>query len=291
MKTTSDKWRVTGDKRNVATCEAHSCHVSRVTRHASAFTLIEIMVAMAIFSVVIVAIYSTWTLILRASQVGQRTAAQAQRQRIALRTIEDSLACIQSFQASLKYYSFIVQNGDQPVLSFTARLPEVFPRNGRFGGFNLRRLIFSVERGPGAETDLVLRQTPVLMDMDPDERQTPLVLARDVKKFTVECWNPRMADWVDEWNTTNSIPAMLRISFTLGGNAGAGNAAPELPVTRVIAIPSVMLPSGLQAGGGGGGASGIYPSRPPPSVPVPGLQGGGGGGNMNRGILPPPRRP
>jgi prepilin-type N-terminal cleavage/methylation domain-containing protein len=236
-------------------------------RSSTAFTLIEIMVAIAIFSVVIVAIYSTWTLILRASQVGQKTAAQAQRQRIALRTIEDSLTCIQSFQASMKYYSFIVQNGDQPLLSFTARLPDVFPRNGRFGGFNLRRLIFSVEPGPGSETDLVLRQTPVLMDMDTDERQAPLVLARDVRKFSVECWDPKAMDWVDEWDATNSIPAMVRISFMLGGNVGAGNAAPELPVTRVIAIPSIMLPSGLQGGGGGGG------------------------GNMNGAILPNPRRP
>ena len=74
-------------------------------------------------------------------------------------------------------------------MSFTARLPEVFPRDGKFGGFNLRRLTFSVEPGRDSEKDLVLRQNPVLMDMDPDERQTPLVLARDVRKFTVECWD------------------------------------------------------------------------------------------------------
>ncbi len=206
------------------------------------------MVAMAIFSIVVAAIYSTWELIMRASQVSQKTTAQAQRQRIALRTIEDSLTCIQSFQASMKYYGFVVQNGEQPILSFTARLPDVFPRNGKFGGFSLRRLIFSVEPGRGGEADLVLRQTPVLMDMDPDERQTPLVLARDVKKFTVDCWDPKVMDWMDEWANTNTIPAMVRISFTLGGNAGAGNAAPELPVTRVIAIPSVTLPSGVQTG-------------------------------------------
>ena len=102
------------------------------------------MVAIAIFSIVIAAIYSTWTLILRSSQVGQNTAAQAQRQRIALRTIEDSLTCIQSFQASMGYYVFTnsTQNGNQSELSFTARLPEVFPRDGKFGGFNLRRLNF-----------------------------------------------------------------------------------------------------------------------------------------------------
>jgi hypothetical protein len=114
--------------------------------------------------------------------------------------------------------------------------------------FSLRRLIFSVEPGVNGENNLVLRQTPVLMDMDPNERQTPLVLARDVKKFTVECWNPKTMDWVDEWDTADLIPAMVRISLALGGNAGAGNAAPGLAVTRVIAIPSATLPSVLQTG-------------------------------------------
>jgi type II secretion system protein J len=221
-----------------------------IPNSARAFTLVEIMVAIAIFSIVIAAIYSTWTLILRSSQVGQNTAAQAQRQRIALRTIEDSLTCIQSFQASMQYYVFTnsTQNGNQSELSFTARLPEVFPRDGKFGGFNLRRLIFSVEPGRDSEMDLVLRQTPALMDMDPDERQTPLVLARDVKKFTVECWDTTNMDWVDVWDSTNSIPAMVRINLALGGNVGAGNASPGSAVTRLIAIPSVTLPSILQTG-------------------------------------------
>ena len=118
-----------------------------------AFTLIEIMVAIAIFGMIVAAIYSTWVLILKSSRVGQEAAAQIQRQRIAVRTIEDSLTCIQSFQASMKYYYFVVQNGGQPMLSFAARVPAIFPRNGRFGDFNLRRLTFTVEAGPDSEQD------------------------------------------------------------------------------------------------------------------------------------------
>ncbi len=65
-----------------------------------AFTLIEIMVAILIFSIVLAAIYSTWAAIMKASQVAQDVAAQAQRQRITVRTIEDSLMAVQSFQAA-----------------------------------------------------------------------------------------------------------------------------------------------------------------------------------------------
>ena len=219
-----------------------------------AFTLIEIMMAIAIFGMIVAAIYSTWILILRASRTGLETAAQAQRERIAVRTIEDSLTCIQSFQASMQYYYFFVQNGDQPMLSFTARVPDVFPRNGRFGNFNLRRLTFTVEPGPdaiGSEKDLVLRQNPILMNGDEDEQHYPLVLARNVKDFVVECWDANTMQWDDEWVNTNSIPPMVRVSLLLGGNADSGSAA-TLAITRLVALPSITMPAVVQMPRGGG---------------------------------------
>jgi type II secretion system protein J len=214
-----------------------------------AFTLIEVMLAIAIFSLVMGAIYSSWMLIVRATKVGQEATAQVQRQRIAVRTIENALTCIQSFQASLSYYTFIVQNGDEPLLSFTARLPDDFPRNGRFGDFNLRRVTFTVETGPNSEKDLVLRQNPILMDMDKDEQALPLVLARNVKGFNVECWDTTANDWSDEWDNTNQIPTMVRFTLALGVNKNDnifGDAGPQLAVTRVVDIPSITVPAAVQ---------------------------------------------
>ena len=167
----------------------------------------EIMVAIAIFSMLVAAIYSTWMVILKSSQVGQEAAAQIQRQRIAVRTIEDSLTCIQSFQASMKYYIFVVQNGDQPMLSFTARLPEIFPRNGRFGDFNLRRLTFTVEARAGFGKGSGAAPESDSHGHGPDEQSNPLVLARNVKDFAVECWDTNNG-WATEWHDTNSIPPL-----------------------------------------------------------------------------------
>src|SRR5208282_2301043 len=209
----------------------HARHSSLAVHPRRAFTLLEIMLAIGIFSLVMVAIYSSWTLILRATKVGREATAQVQRRRIAVQTIENALTCIQSFQASLSYYTFIVQNGDEPLLSFTARLPDDFPRNGRFGDFNLRRLTFTVEAGPDSEKDLVLRQNPILMDVDPDEQSNPLVLARNVKNFAVECLDTNNG-WVTEWNDTNSIPPQLRYTLVLGGNDDFRGAAPTLGITN-----------------------------------------------------------
>lgn len=219
-----------------------------------AFTLIEVMVSLAIFALLVAAVYSTWVLIIKAAQVGQEAAAQVQRQRIAIRTIEDSLTCIQSFQASIQYYTFLVENGPQPQLSFVARVPDVFPRNGRFGDFNLRRLTFTVEAVSDSEKDLVLRQNPILMDVDPAEQATPLVLARNVKDFTVECWDTNALDWVDTWESTNSLPPMVRVTLVLGSNLKDKNSpGPTLAIAREIALPSGTMPSAVQGGQGSGG--------------------------------------
>ncbi len=210
-----------------------------------AFTLVEIMIAIVIFSMVVGAIYSTWVLILNASRVGRESAAQIQRERITVRTIEDSLTCVQSFQASMKYYSFVVQNGDQPMLSFAAQLPAIFPRNDRFGDFHLRRLTFTVEAGANSGKNLVLRQNPILMDVDSDEQAFPLVLAHDVKAFTVECLNTNKG-WVTEWDETNSIPSQVRYSLVAGGNG------PGWAITNVVTMQSVTMPGAVQTGGAGG---------------------------------------
>ena len=213
---------------------------------SGAFTLLELMVAITIFVLVVATIYATWILIIRSSQVAQEAAAQAQRERIAVRTVENSLMCIQSFQASMKYYSFDVENGAEPIFGFTSRLPDVFPRNGKFGDFNVRRLVYSVEPGQGQDKNLVLRQTPILMDMDEDEKNVPLVLARNVKDFEIECWDTNAMDWEKEWDYTNIIPPLVRLTFALGSHTPSGMDGPVITVSRIIALPCSTAPQILQ---------------------------------------------
>jgi type II secretion system protein J len=256
------------------------------TKFRHAFTLIEVMVAIAIFALLTAAVYSTWVVILKSSQVGNAAAARVQHERIAIRTLEDSLTCIQSFQASMGYYTFNVTNGDQSSLSFVARVPDIFPRDGKFDS-NLRRLTYAVEAGgEDSERDLVLRQNPILMDLDADEQQIPLVLARNVKSFVVECWDTNAQDWVDSWDSTNSLPPMVRITLTLTlDNKGDSynTTAPALAITREIAIPSSTLPAiaqtGSPIGGPGGGAIGGVGGigNKTPNGPT-----GNGGGGFNQ---------
>ena len=87
------------------------------------------------------------------------------------------------------------------------------------------------------------------MDMDADEQATPLVLAKNVKSFVVECWDTNALAWDTEWDNTNSLPTMVRVTLTLGGNTTSkSSTANTLAITREIAVPSETLPSVVQNG-------------------------------------------
>jgi len=239
-----------------------------------AFTLLEVLVAIVIFGMILLTIYSTWMMILRADRAGKHAAAEAQRERIATRTIEEALSCVQSYNESLQYYSFVADNGDE-TLSFVARLPSSFPRSGRFGDLTTRRVEFRVEPDPESGKRLVMRQSPIVMDFEQSEIDNPLLLARDVEEMSFEFWEQRRNDWVDEWTQTNQLPKMLKLNlrFGSGGMSGSYSTSRDREVSRIIALPSMTVPSLYQVGAQQqqpGGQPGV-PGRP--GQPVPGRPG------------------
>jgi len=248
------------------------CHENAVHRRGSfgarAFTLVEILIAIGILSLVLAAIYSSWTAILRASKVGLDSAAAVQRARIAGRLIEESLGSVESFAANQRYYSFVAQNGDDAMLSFVSRLSPSFPRNGRFGGLNVRRVVFSVN----GRRQLVLQQFPLFMEMDEDEKNFPLILAEHVKEFKTEFWDPRLQDWMDEWKNTNQIPVMVKVTLKIAHNQFSTQVGEQ--ICRIVSLPSVMVQPGWQIPRNLPGAP-VTPGNPaaPPVSGVPGAPG------------------
>jgi type II secretion system protein J len=205
------------------------------------FTIIEIMTAMVIFGMVVAAIFASWSAVARGSMSGNKAAAEAQRARVALRTIEEALGATRSFTADIEYYTFDAENGSEPYLSFVSTLPPSFFRSGRFGEFNVRRVTFSVEPGLNYNKQLVLRQSRLLTDMDQSEQDSPVVLASDVKKFEMAFWDKQKADWLDEWTQTNQLPQMVRFTLQLSSQQGE--------MTRIVALPSVAVQSSWQIPG------------------------------------------
>jgi len=230
----------------------------RARPSARGFTLIEIMVALFLLGIVVAAVFSTWMAIMHGTKTGLDAAAAVQRSRMCMRTLEVALTCARSFAADVDYYAFVAQNGNDASLSFVAQLPAAFPRGGKFSDCTVRRVTFSLEQAPERDYQLVLRQNHLLMDLDEDEKNHPVVLARNVKKFEMEFWDKKQQDWLDEWTDTNQLPAMVRVTLQFAGTDPRSRFKEES--TSIIALSSVMVQSGWQMPGYSGG--GIRTTRP-----------------------------
>ncbi|HTD65083.1 MAG TPA: prepilin-type N-terminal cleavage/methylation domain-containing protein [Candidatus Limnocylindria bacterium] len=240
-------------------------------RDISAFTIIELMIAISIFMMILVSIYSVWSGILKASQAARSAADSAQRARISMRAIEDALTTAQMFTANMPpqskkpYYSFLADmSGDFGSLSFVAHLPATFPGVGRFGDQIVRRVTFRCVPGKDNTMDLVMEQGPMLMAVEEGYEPYSLVLAKDVQMFGFEFWGrpdpirkPNAdPEWLDHWDSTNSLPILVRVGLGLGKTDKKGDA--QDLVVKVVALPARAVapewqnPMGAAAFGGGG---------------------------------------
>jgi general secretion pathway protein J len=209
-----------------------------------AFTLVEIMIAISILAIILAAIFSSWTAILRSKKVAIDSTASIQRARISLRIIEDSLTSARSFVRNNRYYGFSSEAGSDGSLSFVARLAKSFPRSGKFGDLDVRRLTFSIESGPESSSQLVLRQSPIMTDPDKDEAENPLVLAKDVKGFEMQFWDQKLNDWTDEWKDTNALPRLVMVTLKIGNNPHSSHVNEE--ITKIISVASSAVQPGWQ---------------------------------------------
>ncbi len=236
MKLANDKWQVTSDwsRPSVRRLSTLNFQLSTSSR---AFTLIEIIIAMGILTLVMTAIYASWTAVLRASKVGNAAADEVQRMRIARQALEQSLASAVLYAGNPRYYSFIADTTDEKFafLSFVAHLPENFPGSGMFPNQPLRRVTFAAQPGTNnGPPTLVLRQTSILTPTNsPIEESYTLTLSRNLAVFGMEFWSTNLNDWDVEWLQTNQVPKMMRVTLGFGGDGKAGS-APAVLVSSVI---------------------------------------------------------
>ena len=81
------------------------------------------------------------------------------------------------------------------------------------------------------------------MDIDTDEKEHPIVLAKNVKGLEMQFWdtNKNPPDWVDEWAgpKTNQLPKMVMLTLKLADNPHSSPVTEE--ITRIISIPAMTV--------------------------------------------------
>ena len=212
----------------------------------TAFTMIEVMVATAILVLIVFAIYSSWTAILRAKRAGLDVAVETQRARIAGQTIEQALLSAQLFAENMQYYAPYFANGeDFSYFTIAARLPKSFPGSGYFGDEVVRRLEFQVVPGKDNKNELVMTQFPIFAYTNETVGPYSLTLMRDVTWFATEFWDAQQGEWVPEFTSTNQLPKLMRV-YLGWGHAANDYTEPTDWIERTIALPGAIIMGDVQ---------------------------------------------
>lgn len=221
--------------------------IQQLQRRSKGFTIIEILVAIAIFSGVLLSIYASWTAILKSREIGERAAVSAQRKRIATQTVEQALSSMVMFGENIPFYAFESDtSGDFAMMSFVARLPESFPGSGLFPGQPLRRVSFFVEKDKQRKNLLVMTQAPVLQVIEDRDEPYAIILAKDLNLFQLEFWDAEAEERVDEWPMTNQVPSLVWAKLGFGA-VKAGRKSPAHSLAEVtVSVPSIVIPREYQ---------------------------------------------
>ena len=85
------------------------------------------------------------------------------------------------------------------------------------------------------------------MEFDEDEKEHPLVLAKNVKELLLEFWDSHANGWMEEWNQTNSLPKMVKVTLRLTSpNQSYASSQAQEEIIRIVALPSITVPASWQ---------------------------------------------
>lgn len=230
----------------------------------AAFTLVEVMVTVAILAIVLAMVYSTFFSVLRVTKSGADAAEQVQRERIALKTIEDAFSGIVYYEQNQERYAFEADTTDfdYPALSFVSRVPPDFLGSKKFGAQRLRRIDFIVEDIEPHGRSLVMYQTPILQpveDADLNDRES-WVLGPGLDTFFVVFWSTINNEWISEWTETNSVPTRLKFEMSFKGDDGSSAEITDIHKREIMifsgSITQAQQNPPLPSGGGRGRGKG-----------------------------------
>lgn len=224
---------------------------TRKRNSPGAFTLLEILLAIALMAVVCTVTYMTFSVCVMAWKKGQAMSDSLHHGDFTIEQL--SMALRSAYFPSAKpggdaTYGFSMEdNGDGPYSSDTiswAKLgTSLVGSDCPFAG-SPHRVQFFVGTDEESEQVARIRAWPLFgqdEDFDPEQDVEPMTLSRGITGFNCrpafEMKNDEI-DWLDEWEETNRLPRLVEITLYLKPLEEGGE---PLEIKRVVTLPVAPL--------------------------------------------------
>ena len=238
------------------------------------FTLVEVLLAMTILSMLIISVYAVWSASLMGWRRGSDASEVFQRQRIVMETLTELAQSAIYYSASPDLYAIVgAKNprlGDS--VSFVTASDAFLPPS-EANDIGMRRVTISLEQDEYRRTYLAIVNQPALsVDKDSKQELQAHVISMDVSGLFVRYRDPHDGSWNDKWEDASSIPDAMEFTVVFGQ---PGDRLPPVVVTRAIDLPVadfIASPGGIPGLGGGSPSTTNQVQRR--NVDISGMQSG-----------------
>lgn len=194
------------------------------------FTLVELLVALALFSLLVTLLFDNIRFGLHAWKRGSAHVEHVEHSMISQDLVRRLIGNLYPMVVTKGGSPRIDFDGSKDGVSLLGNAPIVANGGGRF------RFRFSVERQQD-RTDLVMRSTPELADPQESAMTTRTLLLSDIDRaefsYLGEVAAGRSVQWSDHWTRRSDVPKLVRVRVVF--RSGDERVWPELLVAPRIA--------------------------------------------------------
>jgi general secretion pathway protein J len=246
----------------------------RRTRRQRGLTLLEVLVSIAILSMVSLLSYGAFDGLSKSKQGLSRVNERHHEGRAAMRRIahELSAAYLSLHQpmspALITSRTAFMARDSTPVdrLDMTTFSHRRVVANSRESDQNELSYFGSVDPKVPGKTDLARREQDII-DYDPQRGGVVQVMVENIELFDLKFLDPVSGLWTDSWDSTNAaaqynrLPSQVRMTLVLRGQPGTRSIKLEQKVVipmqspLMFALAPGMLPPGASTTGGAAGGA------------------------------------
>ena len=192
----------------------------RRTVRAAGFTLLETLVGLTLLGVMLILIYSSLNVALRAWDTGEKRVAEASHQRVVQSFLRRDLGQIFPVRWRGIPESRIAFEGAKNDLKFVTTL--TLGASAREGGMQWGHLYVADDETPGGERrrTLFIKRSPFNLqakDWDGLDAAKPIPLIADVKSFEIAYYGAENEitepQWNSEWTNPLRMPQLIKITL------------------------------------------------------------------------------
>lgn len=177
------------------------------------FTLLEVMLAMTLLSIMVVLLFSSLKISADSWNKGESKIAEVNEKAVVYQFFKRHIPSIRplwdDFSGDDRRFSF---KGDENKLQFVSAFPESAERKG----FQLFEIVF--DKADKGEVKVILKPFYPALDQEGWEAEE-VILLQQVEAFEISYFAKDMMDsegvWNSSWMEKETLPALLKIKITL----------------------------------------------------------------------------